>query len=111
MPLADYHLGAAIRTQHAPRNAALRLCCGRQRKGLERAVDKAELPKLEGGDWHPLRRKWATERRAFPMADVMALGGWKDDRSLKNFYMKTDARTMLLVASTTTKLRKHAPAK
>ena len=31
------------------------------------AKEKAGLPKLEGGLWHPYRRKWATERKYLPL--------------------------------------------
>lgn len=30
------------------------------------AEQEAKLPKLEGGLWHPYRRKWATERKDLP---------------------------------------------
>src|SRR5207248_2860565 len=42
-----------------------------------------EVQHLDGGSFHPYRRKWATERKHLPDKDVMLAGGWSDDRSLK----------------------------
>ena len=39
---------------------------------LERAECSAKLPKIDGGDFHPYRRKWATERKHLPDVDVAA---------------------------------------
>lgn len=36
-------------------------------KWLLRAEKAAGLEKLQGGLWHPYRRKWATEREGLPM--------------------------------------------
>lgn len=33
---------------------------------MRRAVETADLPKLERGAWHTLRRLWASERRHLP---------------------------------------------
>ena len=45
-------------------------------KYLLQAERDAGLPKLIGGVWHPYRRKWAMERKHWPMRDVAAVGGW-----------------------------------
>jgi hypothetical protein len=37
----------------------------------ERAETRAGVEPLDGGLWHPYRRKWATERRHLPAVDVM----------------------------------------
>ncbi len=74
-------------------------------KWLGVAERTAGLPKLEGGAWHPYRRKWAMERKAFPLTDVAAAGGWKDVESLLNCYAQPDRSTMLAVMSTPIKLR------
>lgn len=50
----------------------------------------AGLEHLKGGVWHPLCRKWATERKNLPMVDVMAVGGWKDAATLLTCYQYTD---------------------
>jgi hypothetical protein len=34
------------------------------------AEGAAKVPKLEGGLWHPYRRKWATERKGRSVKDV-----------------------------------------
>lgn len=72
---------------------------------LERAEKAAGLEPLEGGDFHPYRRKWATERKHLPDADVMAAGGWSDSRSLKQSYQQVDDETLLAVVSEPRKLR------
>jgi len=30
-------------------------------------------------EWHSIRRKWATERKGYPVGDVMEAGGWKNN--------------------------------
>lgn len=72
---------------------------------LEKYETAAGLAALDGGDFHAYRRKWATERKHLPMADVMAAGGWRDDRSLKQSYMQVDAVTLLAVVTEPRKLR------
>lgn len=71
----------------------------------ERAETLAKLEHLEGGLFHPFRRKWATERKHLPDADVMAAGGWRDPRSLKRSYQQTDPATLLAVVTEPRKLR------
>ena len=44
-------------------------------KWLAVAEEQAEVAKLDGGRWHPYRRKWATERKHLPLKDVAAAGG------------------------------------
>src|SRR6185437_1324717 len=72
---------------------------------LERAERLAGLPHLDGGDFHPYRRAWATARKHLPAQDVAAAGGWRDLRSLEKSYQQIDARTMLAVVTEPTKLR------
>lgn len=72
---------------------------------LERAERAAELGKVDGGDFHPYRRKWATERKHLPDADVAAAGAWSDTRALKMSYQQVDDATLLAVVSEPTKLR------
>ena len=45
-------------------------------KWLQGAEKLAGLEKLDGSLWHAYRRKWATERKHLPDADVAAAGGW-----------------------------------
>ena len=72
---------------------------------LERAEKAAKLSKVDGGDFHPYRRKWATERKHLPDADVAAAGAWSDTRALKMSYQQVDDATLLAVVSEPTKLR------
>ena len=46
-------------------------------KLLMKAYEKAGLKPEPGGAWHPFRRKWVTERKGYPLADIAAAGGWK----------------------------------
>src|SRR4051812_4881022 len=64
---------------------------------LREVEDQAGLPKFGGGLWHPYRRKWATERKHFPVKDVMAAGGWDTPDALNRSYQHDDPATMLLV--------------
>jgi hypothetical protein len=45
-------------------------------KWLLAAEEAVKLSKLDGGLWHPYRRKWASERKHLPLRDVAAAGGW-----------------------------------
>jgi hypothetical protein len=76
---------------------------------LERAEGLANLGKVEGGDFHPYRRKWSTERKHLPDVDVAAAGGWSDTRALKTSYQQVDDATLLAVISEPTKLREAKP--
>lgn len=62
------------------------------------AETAAELPKLQGGVWHPYRRAWATDRKGLPSTDVAAAGGWADTRAMFKSYQQADAVTALRVA-------------
>jgi integrase len=45
---------------------------------MHRAYTYAGIVRLKGGLWHPFRRKWATERKDYPLRDLAAAGGWED---------------------------------
>ena len=64
---------------------------------LRKAEELAGLPKLNGSLWHAYRRKWATERKHLPDADVAAAGGWKNPDTLRLVYQQADQETMLRV--------------
>lgn len=66
-------------------------------KWLTVAEGRAGLPKLQGGLWHPYRRKWATERKRFPLTDLAAAGGWKDFDTILKCYQQPDPDTLLAV--------------
>jgi hypothetical protein len=61
---------------------------------LRRAFTKAGLVTERGGLWHTLRRKWATERKGYPVKDVAAAGGWRDERTILTSYQQVDAATV-----------------
>ena len=77
-------------------------------KWLVVAERKASLSKLEGGIWHPYRRKWATERKDLPLKDVAEAGGWKDVETLLTCYQHPDRETLLRVMSEPRKVRDAA---
>jgi integrase len=61
---------------------------------LRRAFGKAGVALPTGGLWHTLRRKWATERKGYPIKDVAAAGGWRDERTILTSYQQADAETV-----------------
>jgi integrase len=61
---------------------------------LRRAFKAAELERQQGGLWHTIRRKWATERKGYPVKDVAAAGGWRDERTILTSYQQVDAATV-----------------
>ena len=71
---------------------------------LLKAEALAGLQKQEGSLWHAYRRKWATERKFMPAADVAAAGGWSDQNTLTQIYMQADQATMFRVVSEPAKL-------
>jgi len=72
---------------------------------LNRATAAAKLEPLAGGDFHPFRRKWVTERKHLPLADVAAAGGWKTVQTLEQSYARADSETLLAVVTEPRKLR------
>ena len=58
-------------------------------------AQKAGLPKLDRGLWHPYRRLWASERKHLPDVDVSRAGGWRDVATMKASYQLADPATML----------------
>jgi len=77
---------------------------------LERAEARAGLEPIEGGDFHPYRRKWSTERKDEPWADVAAVSGRKDRKTFEKSYAKADEDTSLRVARGKRYARKAAAA-
>ena len=73
---------------------------------LLRAVEQqAKLPKQDGALWHAYRRKWATERKHLPLADVAQAGGWKTLSVLQGLYQQPDDATLYAVVSQPAELR------
>lgn len=52
------------------------------------------MQKLPGGLWHPLRRKWVTERKRYPAKDVAAAGGWRHEPTMLTSYQQADTETV-----------------
>ncbi len=73
-------------------------------KSLREAYRRANLRPLNGGLWHPWRRKWATERKYLPLKDVAAAGGWRDVRTLLKCYQQPDEETLTEVVLNAPKL-------
>jgi integrase len=64
---------------------------------LRKAEQLAEVEPQKGSLWHAYRRKWATERKHLPAADVAAAGGWGSVETLQRAYQHADEATMLRV--------------
>ena len=78
----------------APKNPAV--ACSRELmdQWLRRAFQLAELTPPPQGLWHSIRRKWASERKGYPVKDVAAAGGWRDTETLLRSYLQVDAETV-----------------
>ncbi len=61
---------------------------------LRRAYQKAGIEPQPGGLWHPIRRKWVSERKGYPVKDVAAAGGWRDEQTMLRSYQHADAETV-----------------
>jgi integrase len=61
---------------------------------LRKAYELAEIRSQPGGMWHPIRRKWATERKGYPVKDVAAAGGWRDEGTMLKSYQQADPETV-----------------
>ena len=68
-------------------------------KWLTVAETAGKVPKLEGGLWHPYRRKWATARKGHSRKDVAAAGGWQDTETLLRCYQQPGNETLPVVMS------------
>ncbi len=75
---------------------------------LRDAYTKAGLDPQPGGMWHPFRRKWVTERKGYPLADIAAAGGWRDERSLKSYLQEDPDTVRKVVLEPTHKVRRTA---
>jgi integrase len=79
-------------------------------KWLRRAETAAGLETLDGGLWHPYRRKWASERMHLPLKAVSGAGGWKNTNTLLTCYQQPDELLLAQVMGETKKLRDAAAA-
>ena len=79
----------------APKDATRSIRKDIMGKWLAKAERLAELPKLQGGRWHPYRRLWATERKHVPVQDVAAAGGWSSVETVRQIYQQSDPAGVL----------------
>ena len=77
----------------SPRDATK--CCSRHlmRDWWYRAERRAGLEHIDRLCWHGLRRKFATDFKHHPPADVSQLGGWKRAETVLRLYQKPDPTT------------------
>jgi len=61
---------------------------------LRKAYEITEIPRDKWTMWHSIRRKWATERKGYPVRDVMEAGDWKNEETLLRSYQQPDAETV-----------------
>jgi integrase len=61
---------------------------------LRKAYELAGLTRQPGAMWHSMRRKWATERKGYPIKDVTFAGGWRTERTVLSSYQQADAETV-----------------
>lgn len=64
------------------------------RDSWEKLEKTAKLERIPGRGWHSLRRKFATDLKHEPLADLCSLGGWKDHNTILKCYMRPDEATM-----------------
>jgi len=70
------------------------------RNWWKRAERLAGLESVKGLGWHSLRRRFATDYRHNPLADVCELGGWKrGSRVVVELYQKPDLEAQRAVLS------------
>ena len=84
----------------APKDASRPVSRHLVKSWWRRAETAAKLEHVEGMGWHSLRRKFVTERKNAPLADLSALGGWKTPRTLVECYQQADEATMREVLAT-----------
>lgn len=60
--------------------------------------EKAKLPKLAGGRWHPYRRLFATELAHVPAKTAAMLGGWKNPATMQRLYQQPSGEALYAAA-------------
>lgn len=63
-------------------------------KWWNRAVRLARLEPRRRRGWHSLRRKFATEMKGAPTADMLELGGWRDMQTVLKCYQSREEGSM-----------------
>src|SRR2546425_1196264 len=74
---------------------------------LKRAYGLTRIERPRQGLWHPFRRKWATDRKEYPLRDVAAAGGWQDVPTLL-MYQQPDQETLREVIDHPKQLQKQS---
>lgn len=69
-----------------------------------RAEKLANIAHIGGS--HAFRRKWVTERKDHPVADIMEAGGWVDPRSLDSYLQSDPETTFEVVTRPTRRIRR-----
>ena len=59
-----------------------------------KAMDAAGLSHLRKAGFHCFRRKFASELKDVPLKDLMALGGWRDPKTVIQCYQQADLGRM-----------------
>ena len=67
-------------------------------KWLVKAEEKAKLPKLAGGRWHPYPRLFATELAHVPAKTAAMLGGWKNPATMQRLYQQPTGESLYAAA-------------
>lgn len=65
------------------------------------------VDRVPGRGWHSLRRKFATEHMDQPMRELMALGGWKNERTILACYQKPREPQMRAALARRSRARKE----
>jgi integrase len=66
---------------------------------MAKAEEKAQLPKLKGGVFHPFRRKFASDLQTEPVKQVMILGGWADQKTMQTCYVQVSDDQLRVLAN------------
>jgi len=74
---------------------------------LRKALAKTEFKPLDGGLWHPLRRRWVSKRKHHSLKDIAAAGGWASIESLQH-YMAADEDSITAVVMDARELPERA---
>ena len=100
LKLRSLKAGAKAYIFAAPKNKRKPWSRWRVRDLTNRAEKTAGIEHIGGS--HAVRRKWVTERKDYPIPDIMEAGGWVDPRSLEA-YMHSDPDTTYQVVSRRTR--------
>lgn len=71
----------------------------------------AGIPKLDGGLWHPFRRKWVTDRADLPLKALAEGGSWDDAPTMLRSYMHPDEDQLRSVMNYRKPGRPRGPAR